>query len=141
VTVAPPAVIPETTPVELPIVATVVGLINHVPPPPVVSDNVVVTPAQTLPLPTIMPGSGLIVTSFVLIQPVAETLYVIFVVPADMPITTPVVLPTVPTAVLLLVHVPTAGVAVRVVTEPTQTGLVPPEGVAGLPLTVTTTVR
>ena len=63
------------------------------------------------------------------------------VVPADTPITTPVVLPTVPTAVVLLAHVPPAGAAVRVVVLPAQIGDVPPDGAAGLLFTVTTTVR
>lgn len=141
VTVAAPAATPVTVPVDPPIVATVDGVIVHIPPPPVVSDNVVVAPTHTVPLPAIMPGRGFTLTSFVLKQPVALILYVIVVVPADTPITTPVVLPTVPTAVVLLSHVPPAGVAVRFVVVPTQIGDVPPDGVAGLLFTVTTTVR
>ena len=74
VTVAAPAATPLTVPVEPPTVPTVVGVIVHNPPPPVVSDIVVVAPTHTVLLPTIMPGRGLTVTSFVLKQPVAVIL-------------------------------------------------------------------
>lgn len=74
VTVAAPAATPVTVPVDPPIVATVAGVMVHRPPPPVVSDNVAVAPTHTVLLPTIMPGRGLTVTSFVLKQPVAVIL-------------------------------------------------------------------
>ena len=47
------------------------------------------------------------------------------VVPAVTPYTEPVVEPTVPTAVLLLLHVPPAVPSVNVVVKPTHTVIVP----------------
>jgi hypothetical protein len=46
-------------------------------------------------------------------------------VPADKPLTIPVVAPTVPTAVLLLLHVPPDTELVWVIVLPTQTLLLP----------------
>ena len=69
VTVAAPAATPVTIPVE-PIVATVDGVIVHIPP-ALVSERVAVAPTHTVVPPVIVPGSGLTVTSFVLKQPVA----------------------------------------------------------------------
>lgn len=59
--------------------------------------------------------------------------------PADTPVTTPVVLPTVATPVVPLVHVPVVGVELSVVVSPVQTDNVPVIDV-GIGFTVTTVV-
>lgn len=46
-------------------------------------------------------------------------------IPADTPVTTPVELPIVASAILLLVHVPPEGVEDKVVADPMQTFNVP----------------
>jgi len=63
-----PAVLLETNPEDEPIVATVVLLLVHVPP-PVASDKVVVDPAHSDVVPVIG-ESGLTVTNVVALQPV-----------------------------------------------------------------------
>jgi hypothetical protein len=72
-------------------------------------------------------------------QPVAVTTNDIVVVPALIPATEPVVLPTVPTAVLLLLHVPPLVAQASVVEEPTTT-LEAPVIAAGSALITTTLV-
>ncbi len=67
-----------------------------------------------------MVGVGLTVIAFVRIQPV-DPVYVIVAVPAEIPVTTPVVLPTVATPGALLVHVPPGVASVNVIVEPTHT--------------------
>ena len=62
-----PADIPVTIPVE-PIVAIVVALLLHVPPP--TSANGVVYPTQTTGIPVIARGNGFTVTTAVAMQPV-----------------------------------------------------------------------
>jgi hypothetical protein len=64
-------VVPGTSTVSTPvvvIVATVVTVLLHVPP-PVRSVRVVVVPGHRLALPDIIPGSGLTVTIVVTVQP------------------------------------------------------------------------
>ena len=63
-----PDVTPETIPELVPMVATLVLLLSHVPPP--VLESVVVEPAQTVAVPAIADGNGLTVTTVVVIQPV-----------------------------------------------------------------------
>ena len=63
-----PAVTPETIPELVPIVATLVLLLIHVPPP--VLDSVVVEPAHTVVVPVIADGNGFTVRTVVVIQPV-----------------------------------------------------------------------
>jgi hypothetical protein len=58
-----------------------------------------------------------------------------FAKPAVIPVTTPVV-PTTATEVVLLLHVPAAGVALKVVVDPSQTTAEPPTA-EGNELTVT----
>ena len=65
-----PDVTPETIPELVPIVATLVLLLIHVPPP--VLERVVVEPAQTVAVPVIADGNGFTVTTVVVIQPVAS---------------------------------------------------------------------
>ena len=60
---------PVTTPVKDPMLAVPVELLLHVPP-AVASVNVVVSPEQTLRVPSIAVGNGLTVTIVVITQPV-----------------------------------------------------------------------
>jgi hypothetical protein len=66
--VAVPAATPVTMP-DVPIVATPVLLLDHVPP-LVVDDRVVVAPTHTEAAPVIAAGSALIVIDVVVLQPV-----------------------------------------------------------------------
>jgi len=120
--VAEPGATVVTTP-ELLMVVTEALLLLHVPP-PVASAKVLVAPLQIVFAPVIAAteGSALTVTVAVVVQPL--TLYVITVVPADTPVTTPEEL-TVAMPMLPLVHVPPAVGLARVVVEPTHTSGVP----------------
>jgi hypothetical protein len=119
------------------IVATVVGLIVHVPP-ELASARVAQKPAHTLIEPVITAGSGVTVTIIVLLQPLPKDV-VMIAVPAVTPVTTPVNEPTVATAVLLLLQLPPGEDEVRVVVSPTHT-LAAPLIVPGPAFTVTTVV-
>ena len=66
-----PEAAPVTTPVEEPIVATVVVLLAHVPP-ALTSLKPVVKPVQTVAVPDIADGTGLTVATFIAIHPVAR---------------------------------------------------------------------
>ena len=114
---------PLTTPDDEPTVAIVASLLLHVPP-VVISDNVVVDPTQTEAAPVIADGSALTVSDLDVTHP-ADVVYVIFTVPADAPVTSPVALLTVATEVLLLLHVPPVVASVNVVVEPTHTADAP----------------
>jgi hypothetical protein len=72
-----PAVMPATTPLELPTEAMPVALLLHLPPDGL-SLSVIVNPAHTLPGPVIVPGNGLMVTVVVLVavQPEPDALIV-----------------------------------------------------------------
>ena len=65
-----PDAMAETMPELVPIVATLVLLLIHVPPP--VLERVVVEPAQTVAVPVIADGNGFTVKTVVVIQPVAS---------------------------------------------------------------------
>lgn len=103
-------------------VATVGLLLLHVPPPELV--NAVVNPAHTTNVPPIVDGNGLTVIDFVIIQPVGSV-YVMILIPAVLPVTTPVAAAT-EALLLLLVHVPPVVVFVNKVVEPTHIVLLPP---------------
>ena len=62
---------PVTIPVLLPMVATAVGVLLHVPLPGV-SLSVVVKPAHTVIEPVMVPGNELTVSTLVVIQPVGK---------------------------------------------------------------------
>ena len=129
-----PALRPVTTPP--PFTVPVAGvLLLHVPPGGV-DDNVVVEFSHTVVPPVITPGRLFTVTVSVSKQPFAVT-YEMVVVPAAIPVTTPVA-SMVPAAVLLLVHVPPAVVFASAVVWPIQTVGVPVM-IAGDAITVTTT--
>ena len=85
-----PVEIPVIIPLELPIVPTAVLLLLHVPP-DIELANVIVLLVQTLPGPLIAPafGSGFTVILAITKQPVGSV-YVIFVPPAETPVTMPV---------------------------------------------------
>jgi hypothetical protein len=109
-------------------VATAASLLVHVPP-GVVLLKVVVAPTQTALVPVIAAttGNGLTVTvaAWEVAQPLLlVTVYVIVTVPADMPVTLPV-LSTVAIAVLLLAHTPDGVVLDKVVAAPTQIEFAP----------------
>jgi len=134
---------PDATPAEF--MATIEpSLLLQVP--PVVSfDNVIAAPSHKLIVPVIAAtiGNGLTVTIAVtiVVQPkTLVTLYVIVVVPADIPDTMPVE-PIVAIEPSLRLHVPPVAVSARGVVEPAQTDIVPViAGTVGNGLTVTTAV-
>ena len=135
---AVPGVIPVTTPVPMPIVATAVLLLLQEPPERP-SVKVVVAPMHIDVAPAIAEGRGLTVTMRVAAQPVPLKVKVIVAVPAERLVTAPVVEPTVATAVALLLHVPEPDASLSMVAPPKHKAAVPVIA-AGAPLTVTTAV-
>jgi len=119
VIIAVPFDTPATTPEALPIVATIALLLLHVPPASA-SDKVVVDPAQTVEEPVMLAGCAFTLITLVTYAPVLFV-KVITVVPGDIPVTTPEVMPTVATAVLLLVHDTPGEASVTFMVEPTHT--------------------
>jgi hypothetical protein len=103
VIVAEPADTPVITPVPL-TVAIASSLLVQLPP-AVALANIVVEPSHTAVPPVMFAGSAFTITVAVDIQPVPIA-YVISVAPALTPLTSPVVLLTVATDVLLLSHTP-----------------------------------
>ncbi len=116
-----PVATPVTIPVVLPTMAFAVLLLDHVPP-GVALLSVMVAPGQTDDAPVVA-ESGFMVTVVVVIQPLLIK-YVIVAVPADTPVTTPVV-PTDATLVLLLLQVPPDVALDSVVVVPAQIEVVP----------------
>jgi hypothetical protein len=101
---------PPAMPVANPTLPIAGVLLDHVPP-ATGCDNVVVRPWHTELAPTIAAGAGVTVTTSVEIQPALNP-YVIVVVPVAMPVNTPVDGSIVPTAGVLLDHVPPDAVVV-----------------------------
>lgn len=132
VMVAVPAVMPLTSPVGF-TVAMVVAELLHDPPVLGLVSSVVVAVHRLL-LPLIVPGEGVTVIAFVTVQPVPKE-YVMVVVPAETPVTTPDSEPIL-AAVLLLSHQPPGTISVSVVLAPVHTVDAPLMG-AGAGLTVT----
>jgi hypothetical protein len=118
-----PAVMPKAIPEELPIVATDVVLLLHVPP-PVVLVSVVADPTHTLKDPLIGFGAGFTVTVVVAKQP-PGAMYDMMAVPPDIPVMTPVVRPADATSALLLNQEPPASVLANVVVAPSHNVVVP----------------
>jgi hypothetical protein len=114
VIVAVPAAIPVTTPVVL-IVAVNALLLVHVPP-VVVLARVVVLPSHTAWVPVIVAGKAFTVIVADVSQPVLNV-YVIALVPATTPVTTPAA-SMVALAGILLPHVPPVVVLLSVVVRP-----------------------
>jgi hypothetical protein len=113
-----PAVMPVTTP---PVTTQPPGNTDHIPPAP--EPSVVEVPSHTVAAPVMAAGKGFTVT--VATSYSEPTVYVMVVVPAAMPVTTPVAAFTVPTATTALLQVPPVVVLARDVVEPTQTLNVP----------------
>ncbi len=116
-----PAAIPVAIPVTGLIVAVPVAPEVHMPP-LLLLLKLVVEPAQTIWVPLIADGNGLTVTVFVSIQPVGNV-YVMFAVPALIPVTFPD--PLTDALPLLLLHVPPVVASVRFVVKPAHTADVP----------------
>jgi len=122
-----PAVTPVTIPVEGPTVATTGVPLVQVPP-VVVLVHVATEPIHIGVVPAIVCGIGAItvtVCEAVLTHPPTVTEYVITEVPADTPVTTPVMPSAVAIAGVPLVHVPPVVVLVHVAIDPTHIGVVP----------------
>jgi len=145
VIVAVPAATPVTTPVVAFTVAIPVFDELHVPP-VCVELNVVVELTQMFWVPDNVPATGAAVTVTVRVAvafehpPVPATVYVIVAVPADTPVTTPVVAFTVAIPVFDELHVPPVCVELNVVVELTQMFWVP-DNVPATGAAVTVTVR
>lgn len=127
--IALPAAIPVTSPEAL-TVATA-GESDAQVPPPVISDNCVVEPAQTVATPVIgaTTGSGFTVTVMfeVFVQPPDVTVYEITEVPAEIPVTRPEA-STVATPVFALDHTPPGVMSESCVDDPAHTVAVPVTG-------------
>ena len=124
-----------TTPDEEPMLATLVLPLTHVPP-VVASASVVVALAQTVVVPVMIAGNGLMEITAVVKQPPGRV-YVRFAVPAVPPVMIPVLLPTVAVPVpALVLHVPPPTELVAVTVAALQTSSVPPIAY-GVALTVT----
>jgi hypothetical protein len=144
VTVYDIVAVPADTPVTTPLVLTVAipeAPVLHVPPLTELL-NVVVLPAQTVAMPVIAPasGSGLTVTICVVtaVPQLFVTVYDIIAVPADMPVTTPLVL-TVAIPAVPVLQVPPLAELLSVVVLPAQTVAVPvivPASGSGLTVTI-----
>jgi hypothetical protein len=107
-------------------------------PPVTASVRIVVEAWHTVKLPVIAAGNGFTVKIAVVVQPVGKV-YVILVVPASIPDTTPPA-SIVATVVILLAHVPPAVASVSVVVRPWQT-LSVPVMIEGSEFTVTIAVE
>jgi hypothetical protein len=132
--VAVPAVMPVITPAKL--IDAFVDELTHVPP-VVVLARVVILPSHTTAVPVIVAGSAFTVRTVEVVQPEPRA-YVIVVVPAATPVTTPDA-SIVAFAGVPLVHVPPVVTLFNVVVRPSQTVSVPVI-VAGSALTVTVAV-
>jgi hypothetical protein len=129
-----PVALPVTIPPVAVTSATVVLLLLHAPPPVLLASvTFSATQIATLP-PDIAAGKGLTVMFLICWQPV-PSVYVIIAVPASTPIAVPVEEPMTATAVLLLLHVPPAGLLVNAVVESTHKSELP-DIVAGSGCTV-----
>ena len=123
--------VPADTPLTTPLASTVAtAVLDDVQTPPAVAlVSAVVEPAHTsvVPLIAATTGIGLTVTVVVTdaLHPFVVTVYVIVVLPAATPVTTPVDASTVAVAVLLELQTPPAVALARAVVEPAHTCVVP----------------
>jgi len=132
-----PALTAVTTPETEPTVATLVLLLDHIPPP--VPVNTTELPTHIALGPDIGPGEGFTTMVTLALQPV-DNVYMIVAEPGATPVTTPDDEPTVAMLVLLLVQTPPAVLFVSVMDDPAQTD-VGPAMATGLGFTVTTAVE
>jgi hypothetical protein len=116
VTVVVPGAKPDTKPVVETMLVTAASPEAQVPP-AVLLVSMPVPPAHNCNGPVIDGGFGLTVTAEVRKQPVGSW-YVIVAVPDAMPVTKPVIGPTVAIAVLLLLQLPLAVADVSVICDP-----------------------
>lgn len=116
-------VLPVTTPLEEPMLATPELLLLHVPPPDVFV-SVLVSPRHTDVFPPMVAGNGFTVTVAVILHPVG-IVYVIVAVPPAIPVTIPEEIPTVAIERLLLLHVPLGLGSDSVIVEPWQNATLP----------------
>lgn len=132
-----------TTPVEEPMVATVVVLLLHVPPVAVLV-SVAVPAGQSVVVPEMVPAVGRLFTITVAVALDVPQLLVTVYITDVLPVATPVITPveeTVTTDVLPLVQLPPVGVPVNVADAEGHTVLAPDiEAVEGAAVTVTTCV-
>jgi hypothetical protein len=98
---------------------------------------VIVLPTQTFDGPDIAAGAAITVTVTLVPQP--PDAYKMVAVPAETPVTTPLVAPTDPTPGLALLHVPPGIGSLNVKVAPTQI-LPPPTIAVGTEFTVTIAV-
>ena len=132
--------VPPPTPVRMPvvpIVATNILLLPHVPP-AVASASVTVVPLHNTFAPVMAAGVANTVMTVLAVQPSGSAVTIV-AVPANTPVTTPVVAPTVAVAVEVLLHVIPVVTSPRVIVEPSHTD-VGPVMAAGVALTVTINV-
>ena len=120
-------VVPAETPVIIPViepaVATATLLLVHTPL-WMASDSTEIAPAHIVPAPIIAVGCVVTETIVVATHPDGSA-YVIMVVPADNAETIPEEEPTVPTAILLLLHMPPVLVSLKAEVDPEQILVVP----------------
>jgi hypothetical protein len=138
---AEPPDTPVTIPSVEPTVAIVVLPLVQVPL-PVALDRVVVAPTFTTVVPVIADGRALMVILVVAVAiPHALVIvYVMFATPAATAETIPLLLPTLATPVLLLVHIPPDTVLLKEVEAPAHIAVVP-ESVPAVADVVTETSR
>ena len=136
--VAFPAVIPVTKPAAGSIVATDRSALLHVPPARELL-NVEKLPWHTVALPAIAPGSAFTVNVKPAIHPVG-VVYLIIVVPADNPLTSPVG-STVATEGIVLLHVPAGVASLNVIVFPAQVEEIPVIASRGLTVTIVVAIH
>jgi hypothetical protein len=127
-----PLVMPVTTPVEAPMVATAGVVLDHTPP-GVALLRVPGVPTHTIPLPVIGAGAGVAITVTTAVTAPDATLYVMVAVPAETPVTMPVDEPIDATDGVLDVQVPPGVASARVVVPVAQTVNVPVIGAVVAP--------
>lgn len=130
--------IPETIPVVELTVATALLLLQV--PPGVIHISVVVVPTHNEDVPLIAEGEGATVRIVMDLQPVLVTVYEILVVPAAMPVATPVLISIEAFVGMLTLHVPPGVLQFSDTDDPTQT-VADPVMAPGSGLTVTTRVE
>ena len=136
-----PEATPVTIPDEEPTVADNVLLLAQAPPAGL-ENKVEEAPAQTARPPVIDDGIVFTVTVAILLQPVEVSVKVTGAVPADIPVTTPLVTLTVAIPVAPHDHVPVPEPLVNVIVFPWQTGVLPDDAAnaPGTDTVVVTTV-
>lgn len=130
-----PAAMPETRPVEEPMVAMAVLLLLHMPP-PVASVSRVVVPTHKLEAPVIAAIVPPVTVIVIVAKQVPPVLYVMVHAPLAIPVTRPDVGLIVAIPVLELLHEPPATASLKVTVPPTLTVVVPVIA-AGIALTDT----